>query len=206
MTKDEALDLALEALEVVEPHTFPDSDAERISRAAIIACQEALASPEQKPMAYGMWDTMLGKDNRMMMVRLDKGQDGCTVPLYTSPPAEPDFWEGYVPEPVKAAQPVALKWQRAPIRTAWGDDMVVASVAIDNDHTLSLYCERDQTPKVDAMFAHRTWVSLTDEEIDAAIHVAKKVDTGYVGWVRDQRREYARAIEAKLRSKNEDRN
>ena len=51
-----------------------------------------------------------------------------------------------------------LKWQQAPIRTAWGDDMVVASVAIDNDHTLSLYCERDQAPKVEAMFAQRTWV------------------------------------------------
>lgn len=32
---------------------------------------------------------MLGKGNRMMMVRLDRGQDGCTVPLYTSPPAQP---------------------------------------------------------------------------------------------------------------------
>ena len=43
---------------------------------------------QQEPVAYGMWDTMLGKGNRMMMVRLDKGQDGCTVPLYTSPPAQ----------------------------------------------------------------------------------------------------------------------
>jgi len=41
-------------------------------------------------------------------------------------------------------EPVALKWQQAPVKTQWGDDMVVASVAIDNDHTLSLYCERDQ--------------------------------------------------------------
>jgi len=63
-------------------------------------------------------------------------------------------------------EPVVLKWQQAPIRTAWGDDMVVASIAIDNDHTLSLYCERDQTPKVDVMFAQRTWVGLTDEEVD----------------------------------------
>lgn len=55
-------------------------------------------------------------------------------------------------------EPVALKWQQSPIRTAWGDDMVVASVAIDKDHTLSLYCERDQAPKVEAMFAQRTWV------------------------------------------------
>ena len=53
-----------------------------------------------------------------------------------------------------------LKWQQAPVRTTWGDEMVVASVAIDKDHTLSLYCERDQTPKVDAMLAQRTWVGL----------------------------------------------
>jgi hypothetical protein len=58
-----------------------------------------------------------------------------------------------------------LKWQQAPVKTQWGDDMVVASVAIDNDHTLSLYCERDQAPKVDAMFTQRTWVGLTDEDI-----------------------------------------
>jgi len=45
-----------------------------------------------------------------------------------------------------------LKWQQAPVKTQWGDDMVVASVAIDKDHTLSLYCERDQATKVETMF------------------------------------------------------
>ena len=60
-------------------------------------------------------------------------------------------------------EPVALKWQQAPVKTQWGGDMVVASVAIDKDHTLSLYCERDQAPKVDAMFAQRK--PLTDDEI-----------------------------------------
>ena len=58
-----------------------------------------------------------------------------------------------------------LKWQQAPVKTQWGDDMVVASVAIDKDHTVCLYCERDQTPKVDVMFAQRTWVGLTDDEM-----------------------------------------
>ena len=66
-------------------------------------------------------------------------------------------------------EPVALKWQQAPIRTAWGDGMVVASVAIDKDHTVCLYCEREQTAKVESMFtsppAQRTWVGLTDEEV-----------------------------------------
>ncbi len=43
-------------------------------------------------------------------------------------------------------------WQQAPIKTQWGDDMVVADLAIDKDHTVSVYCERDQTEKVEAMF------------------------------------------------------
>jgi hypothetical protein len=31
--------------------------------------------------------------------------------------------------------------------------MRVAHIALDRDHTLTLYCEADQTAKVDAMFA-----------------------------------------------------
>jgi len=62
-----------------------------------------------------------------------------------------------------------LQWQQAPVKTQWGDEMVVASVAIDKDHTVCLYCERDQTPKVEAMFAQRTWVGLT-------------VCTAHMGW------------------------
>jgi hypothetical protein len=42
--------------------------------------------PKQEPVAYGMWDTQLGRTAWLMMVRLDKGQDGCTVPLYTAAP------------------------------------------------------------------------------------------------------------------------
>ena len=113
-------------------------------------------------------------------------------------PAQQEFVSpggGYVPaipaqQPAQQ-EPVALKWQQAPIRTAWGDEMVVASVAIDKDHTLSLYCERDQAPKVEAMFAQRTWFGLTDEEkVQLWNH-----DT-------DAPLSYADAIEATLRSKN----
>jgi hypothetical protein len=81
-----------------------------------------------------------------------------------------------------------LKWQQAPVKTQWGDDTVVASVAIDNDHTLSLYCERDQTPKVDAMFAQRTWVGLTEPERLACYDLNPA--------------RFASAIEAKLKEKN----
>jgi len=89
-----------------------------------------------------------------------------------------------------------LKWQQAPVKTQWGDDMVVASVAIDKDHTVCLYCERDQTPKVDAMFAQRPWQGLTDEEIKEI--VGPWGDTPIKGYTRklfDQ-------IEAKLKEKN----
>ena len=85
-----------------------------------------------------------------------------------------------------------LKWQQAPVKTQWGDDMVVASVAIDKDHTVCLYCERDQAPKVETMFAQRTWVGLTEPERLACYDLNPA--------------RFASAIEAKLRSKNEDRN
>ena len=82
MTK-EVLKLALEALELhgkQYPHMVKGYCLD-----AIAAIKKALAQPEQEPVAYGMWDTMIGCGGRMMYVRLDKGQDGCTVPLYTHP-------------------------------------------------------------------------------------------------------------------------
>jgi hypothetical protein len=49
-------------------------------------------------------------------------------------------------------EPVVWEWHQAPVKTQWGDDMAVADLAIDKDHTVSVYCERDQTTKVEAMF------------------------------------------------------
>lgn len=95
---------------------------------------------------------------------------------------------------------IKLKWQQAPVKTQWGDDMVVASVAIDKDHTVCLYCERDQTPKVDAMFAQRTLVGLTDEERAVIVEAHTTDDHGYDIWCDGDG--VARATEAKLRSKN----
>ena len=92
---------------------------------------------------------------------------------------------------------MTMKWQQAPIKTQWGDDMVVASVAIDKDHTVCLYCERDQTAKVDAMFAQRTWVALTDEEKSDIWCVVTNRD-----FVTEDTHVYADAIEAKLKEKN----
>jgi len=64
-------------------------------------------------------------------------------------------------------EPVVWKWHQAPVKTSWGDGMVVSDLAIDKDHTASIYCERDQTTKVEAMFTQpqRTWVGLTNQEL-----------------------------------------
>ena len=92
-----------------------------------------------------------------------------------------------------------LKWQQAPVKTQWGDDMVVASVAIDKDHTVCLYCERDQTPKVDAMLAQRTWVGLTDEEIARVVSLAGFAPDWAEAHIATQ---IVRVLEAKLKEKN----
>ena len=55
-------------------------------------------------------------------------------------------------EQAEKQEPVAWMWHQAPVKTQWGDDMVVADIAIDKDHTVSIYCERDQAAKVAAMF------------------------------------------------------
>ena len=42
----------------------------------------------------------------------------------------------------------------------------------------------------------RTWVGLTDEQIDDVIWRSHRVESNYAGWATDQRRIWARAIEA----------
>ena len=90
-------------------------------------------------------------------------------------------------------------WMPAPIKTQWGHDMVVADLAIDKDHTVSVYCERDQTEKVEAMFSaqpQREWVGLTEEEIAL---VCSECAASAHNW---NDISFARAIEAKLKEKN----
>ena len=73
-------------------------------------------------------------------------------------------------------EPVAWKWHQAPVKTSWGDGMVVADIAIDKDHTASIYCERDQTAKVEAMFTPPQRKPLTDEEMQRIIHEHTKLN------------------------------
>lgn len=90
-----------------------------------------------------------------------------------------------------------LKWNKAPVETVWGYDMVMASVEIDNDHTVDLYCEHSQIAKVEAMFAPRPWVELTDEE-------RNKLWREVVGWGDPSHNDedLMKAIEAALNEKN----
>ena len=88
------MEMALEVLVWVDIYAEPH----RNTHKAITGIKEALAQPEQEPVAYGMWDSMIGCGGRMMYVRLDKGQDGCTVPLYTTPPQR--TWVGLTDEEI----------------------------------------------------------------------------------------------------------
>lgn len=44
-----------------------------------------------------------------------------------------------------------LNWSKAPLKTEWGDMMMQAHIALTNDNTLSLYCEKEMTNVVDAL-------------------------------------------------------
>ena len=109
------------------------------------------------------------------------------------------------PEQALAApvqEPVAWKWHQAPVKTSWGHDMVVADLAIDKDNTVSVYCERDYTAKVEAMFstppaAQRQWVGLTDEE--------RRKIWGELPQTSNQERDaciFAQAVELFIKEKN----
>ena len=92
MTKDEALKMALEALEADPLEMVADVDGHMVflKDKAIIVIKKVLAQPEQEPVAWGVFDDNLhdmffAKEEAHEMVRL-KG-DGSTVkPLYATPP------------------------------------------------------------------------------------------------------------------------
>jgi len=101
MTKDEALKLALEALETCgddEWHTDDDYgmmqvyDDHKVNE-AITAIKEALAKPAQEPVAWGVFegnlhDLFLTQAEAQEMAEL-KGSHAKVRPLYTTPPQRP---------------------------------------------------------------------------------------------------------------------
>ena len=87
MTKDEALKLALEALEADPLEMVADANGHMVflKDKAITAIKEALAQPEQKPLAW-----ISTGPARMFHWTADKPAYGDDwVPLYTTPPPCP---------------------------------------------------------------------------------------------------------------------
>ena len=87
MTKDEALKLALEAFD-----SMIGRKPERVEQ-AITAIKEALAQPEQEPVAWMNDSTPSGIFARHME---GAKNFGCTIPLYTTPPQR--TWVGLTDE------------------------------------------------------------------------------------------------------------
>jgi hypothetical protein len=94
MTTDEALDLALEALENQRIFTLrPDHEGKELTPKqvldAITAIKQARSAPVQEPVAYLVYDK--GAHSQYLAFEEELGDmDDCEVePLYTTPPAAP---------------------------------------------------------------------------------------------------------------------
>ena len=122
---------------------------------AITSLRQAIEQAEkQKPVA---WKLEAGK--AVWFEKTDPAatsalpSDYVVTPLYPSPQSQ------------QAQKQEPWVWMPAPTKTLWANDMVEADLAIDKDHTVSIYCERDQTEKVETMLSaqpQRPWVGLTD--------------------------------------------
>lgn len=86
-----------------------------------------------------------------------------------------------------------LEWRQAPVKTQWGHEMVETCVAIDKDHTLSLYCEASQINKVPNVLKPK-WNNLTKRDIESLV---MEGDTYW--WSAE---DYIKAVAAKLKEKN----
>ncbi len=177
-------DVMQQALEALESDPVPLN---AINNACAFL-RARLAEPVAEPVAWRYWKDKFAcweySDMRVEFPAVPAGTE--MHPLYTAPPARRSE-----PEP----EPVALKWSPAPRKTEWGFGMVCADVEIDRDHTLTLYCEEDQTAKVDAMLSP-TRRLLTDSEADALAHEMVKGGKS-VQWL-------VRAIERKITGGNDE--
>ena len=102
-------------------------------------------------------------------------------------------------------EPEPIKWFPAPIKTHWVANIVQADLEIDNNHTLSIYCESDQTKKVEEMLnmkPKREWVDLTDEAIWLEYQQFWPFHPAEEPTLAKDIAKFARAIEAKLKEKN----
>jgi len=159
MDKDEALKLALEALEGNTTNPVIDPDQAAIEDQAITAIKQALAAPVQPvPWSQALESVWAEPDD-------------------TPPAAQPAVQE-----------PVAWRWKLGD--SGWQLEDTEPSAVQPKAVIEPLYT----TPPA----AQRQWVGLTDEEIIDVIHPLVMAD------MPDQATDYeiARAIEAKLKEKN----
>lgn len=199
MTKDEALDLALEALENQRIFTLrPDHEGKELTPKqvtdAITAIKQARSALVQEPFGYLFQHEETGLTTVVDVQQVDWGFEKNNPrhqkigPVYTTPPAAPvqpvmtdekgrpiSFWGGKSVEPIK--QPAPASWM----------ETVTANLVREgvNKHKARELAEHFYG------LAQRTWVGLTDEDRTEI-----------------RREHYARtlplmdAVEAKLRSKN----
>jgi hypothetical protein len=116
MTKDEALKLALEALDVVKLHFTQN----RHVNEAITAIKEALSQPEQEPVAWADKQSLDQIANFDATIYAKGGFDNAT-PLYTTPPlpVQPERpWVGLTDEEVVSIEECALTKRIAIVMTA----------------------------------------------------------------------------------------
>ena len=90
MTKDEALKLALEALQSCEPYTISDGGRQwhddRLVESAIIAIKEALAQPEQEPSDFMLRDVLASELKCWHRLTDEEAQNLIDFIKHTSPP------------------------------------------------------------------------------------------------------------------------
>jgi hypothetical protein len=195
MTKDEALDLALEALEELQPDdAYPYS----LQSKAITAIKQARSAPVQEPVAF----------NAGVPPLYPEMKDGETISVeYTTPPggrqsedcltaAQEDIQR--LSALVRAQQITIDKLEQA--RSA----PVQEPVAIVDEDGVIVVCNYKYKPG-DKLYttptaAQRQWVGLTDAEILEVLCIWPDADDDPDDYMEDIRE--ARAIEAKLKEKN----
>jgi hypothetical protein len=174
MTKDEALDLALEALEGIHPGNMTPM-AEEYWNKALTAIKQARSAPVQ-PIGYvKLIDTSFGKKLKpVLTVAVPVGAE-----LYTTLP---------VSQPAPVQEPVARQyqgrdgvWKDFISEKHYKDTLEDGSWPIRNLYT---------TPPA----AQRQWVGLTDEEFEDIELGCRSTSSGKI--------EAMQKVEAKLKEKN----
>jgi hypothetical protein len=202
--KDEALKLALEALDIVKIHFTQN----RHVNEAITAIKQALAAPVQEPDLIARLKspehhyefTDQKKANAVLMSLCQEAADALAAPVQEPVAGQPlpcpfcghiglDFSDGET-----------YRWGVASCGGCGASCGEVRREYPDKSewHTEAI-AEWNRRPPA----AQRQWVGLTDEEIDHTEWIPKRGSqiTYDMGWL-DNMKIFARAIEAKLKEKN----